>query len=149
MRKHLFKGKRLDNGEWVYGYLFMIWECAYTLWGTTNGIPNMIEVDPSTVCEFTGLTDKNGIDTFEHHLIKVYKHNGLYPEEWIEEVIFKNGMFGIEHGDLQKTFYPLISFRKILTTKYVPNFGEVGIEFETLFEIIGSIHDAPVESEGR
>ena len=47
----LYKAKRKDNGKWIEGYLFCIWEKAYILWGTTNGIPNMVEVDPETICE--------------------------------------------------------------------------------------------------
>ena len=61
----LFRGKRIDNGEWVEGYLFCIWEKAYILWGTTNGVPNMLEVDPDTIGECTGLRDKSGKLVFE------------------------------------------------------------------------------------
>lgn len=57
--RYLFKAKRKDNGEWVQGYLYGIWEKRYILWGMTNDIPDMIEVDPSTICQCTGLKDKN------------------------------------------------------------------------------------------
>lgn len=58
-REILFCGKRVDNDEWTEGYLFKIWNRAFLLWGTTNGVPNMIEVKPETVGQYTGLTDKN------------------------------------------------------------------------------------------
>ena len=31
--RFLFKAKRIDNGEWVQGYLYGIWEKRYILWG--------------------------------------------------------------------------------------------------------------------
>lgn len=67
----LYKAKRKDNGKWINGYLFCIWEKAYILWGTTNGIPNMVEVDPDTVCEWTGLFDKNGVRIFEMDMVTI------------------------------------------------------------------------------
>lgn len=69
MREHLFRGIRVDNGEWVEGYLFRIWEQAYILWGTTNGAPNMIEVIPETVSEYIGIHDKNGKKIFENDIV--------------------------------------------------------------------------------
>lgn len=44
-----FRGKKIEDGKWTYGYLFKIWEKCFILWGTTQGIPNMEEVDPKTV----------------------------------------------------------------------------------------------------
>lgn len=42
--RYLFKAKRVDNGKWVQGYYYQIWENGYILWGMTNDVPNMIEV---------------------------------------------------------------------------------------------------------
>lgn len=58
--RYLYKAKRTDNLERVSGYLFCIWSDIYILWGTINGTPDMIRVEPSTLCQCTGLKDKNG-----------------------------------------------------------------------------------------
>ena len=76
MREILFKAKRIDNGEWVYGNLFK------NLWATriipvtseldAGELSELFLVNPSTICEFTGLTDKNGVKIFEGDEIEYY-----------------------------------------------------------------------------
>lgn len=85
-RKILFRGKRTDNGEWTQGYLFRIWGKAYICWGTVNDVPDMKEVDPETVCQYTGLTDKKGRKIFEGNILKI-------PEKKNHNVKFEYGQF--------------------------------------------------------
>lgn len=80
MREILFKAKRLDNGEWVEGYIckhpsaVQIGDCSPWYIHVPPVDPDdnggTYNVDPETVCQFTGLTDKNGKRVFENDIIK-------------------------------------------------------------------------------
>ena len=67
--RYLYRAKRIDNDEWTYGYLYGIWERKYILWGMTNNVPDMTEVDPSTICQCTGLSDEDGKKIFEGDIV--------------------------------------------------------------------------------
>lgn len=79
--RFLFRGKQIDNCEWIQGYLYGIWERRYILWGMINDIPNMAEVDPETVCQCTAMPDKNSKLIFENDI--VIKHNDDDKEPYL------------------------------------------------------------------
>lgn len=89
MKQILFRGKRVDNGEWTEGYFFKTWHKVFLLWGMTGDCPNMEEVIPETVGQFTGLCDKNGNKIFEGDIVRdldgrIYEIK-YFDFEWIAE----------------------------------------------------------------
>ena len=153
MREILFRGKRIDNGEWVYGYavkgnykkgqIFIAKSIGIGYFFT--GCITADEVISETVGQYTGLIDKNGKKIFEGDICQVVytdrmcDTDGKHYEnehEMFEEVVFEKGTFCFETTIEDIAFYRPIEFDIYWKQK---------IKY---FEVIGNIHDNPELLEG-
>lgn len=135
MREILFRGKRLDNGEWVYG--------AYITMHHNDGrthihhfiIPDgsdmsygvklediLVAVDGETVCQYTGITDKNGKKIFEGDIV-ISKRFLTDNESVYCQIVYRDSAFFV---------------KEIIKFGVDCIFGE-----DNCFEVVGNIFDNP------
>lgn len=103
-----FKAKRLDNNTWVEGYFYA--ECGNTYIIEDRQSESMLnrneahQVDPLTVCQFTGLKDCEGNGIWEgDYLTPINDSEAM-------KVIFKEGSFGFDNSYYGMRFHPLAQY---------------------------------------
>ena len=103
MREILFKGKRKESGEWVEGDLrqdedletayISRWD-YYTDDGGWQREPYEYQIIPETLCQYTGMNDRNGVRIWENDIVKLnnlgYRNRGVYGK-----VEFNDGCFEV------------------------------------------------------
>ena len=143
MREILFRGKRIDNGVWVEGDLIQLHDGRMYIVNNVHGAciddkgnfinteePFVCAVDPATVGQYTGLTDRNGKKIFEGDIV-LFEDECPSNYEYHDCTEMRCG--AIEYGD--NCFY--ITNRIAVTMEDLIYDGKLDVE------VIGNIHDNP------
>lgn len=138
MKKILFRGKRVDNGEWVYGNLInwnpklnprIVW-CEYC--EIDEYIETNYEIEIDSLGQFTGLKDKNGVEIYDGDKVKFH--------------YFYQGYINGGAIECEKEIDSVIEIRELGLFLKCENEDEGGYllfyqPHEESFEIIGNIHE--------
>ena len=148
MRDILFRGKRIDNDEWVYGSFCMD---ALEQFNGLCGVDGFIrlydktkckmqsyEVDRETVGQYTGMKDKNGKRIFEGDIIRTHYANTI-ATDFVEQVVFHNGRL----TSLYKLHGPGNGKMFATLPDGVPYLPQEKTAYRGWCEVIGNIHDKP------
>ena len=136
--RYLYRGKRIDNGEWMEGHLItdekddLKYFIGYVLGTDEDGSPHdldAVQVDPSTICQCTGLKDKNGKLIFENDIMEAHIDED-FPEDVSRFKVEWNGKGWVEnHPDG-------------VDREYLDDFDTEH------FKVVGNIFDNPELLEG-
>lgn len=135
MREIKFRGKRLDNGEWIEGDLLRMNGHWFIFPDPAPGGIDKYEVDPATVGEFTGLKDKNGKEIYEGDLLYLDK----YPFICDGEI---NYLAEVDWSDDDLGFSAWYRLHKDSSVRGISDGCPCPL-FDGYFEIKGNIHDNP------
>lgn len=143
MREILFRAKRIDNGEWVSGYyVYDYAHNAHFIFKNQFVCPNCIndrridysvcdyEIDPDTLCQYTGLKDKNGNRIWENDILQNARNNDLYTVKW-------HGSFGMYAWSKRKE-----------NNKHIFDYGDLYL-MNRKCVVIGNIFDDPELLKGE
>ena len=114
MREILFRGKRVDNNQLVFGDLINAIDGKFIRQQNEPNleIPIISKILPDSVSQFTGVTDKNKTKVFENDTVLVHENVCGEIKDWTAKVAFKGGSFYL----VTEEDYPICSLFEVCGT---------------------------------